>query len=81
MTASPEWQVGRVHTTIDSATEVVSGIRFPEGNRWHDGRLWYSDMHTGEVFSVDPVRRTRDHASRRPSTASRPASGGSPTVG
>ncbi len=54
MTASPEWQVGRVHTTIDSATEVVSGIRFPEGNRWHDGRLWYSDMHTGEVFSVDP---------------------------
>ena len=43
-----------MHTTIESATEVVSGIRFPEGNRWHDGRLWYSDMHTGEVFSVDP---------------------------
>lgn len=44
-----------MHTTIDSATEVVSGIRFPEGNRWHDGRLWYSDMHTGEVFSLDPT--------------------------
>ena len=43
-----------MHTTIDSATEVVSGIRFPEGNRWHEGRLWYSDMHTGEVFSIDP---------------------------
>lgn len=43
-----------MHTTIDSATEIVSGIRFPEGNRWHDGRLWYSDMHTGEVFSLDP---------------------------
>ncbi|WP_186317585.1 SMP-30/gluconolactonase/LRE family protein [Curtobacterium sp. 9128] len=44
-----------MHITIDSATEVVSGIRFPEGNRWHAGRLWYSDMHTGEVFSIDPT--------------------------
>jgi hypothetical protein len=44
-----------VHITLDSATDIViSDIRFPEGNRWHDGRLWYSDMHTGEVFSVDP---------------------------
>ncbi len=48
-----------MHTTIDSATEVVSGIRFPEGNRWHDGRLWYSDMHTGEVFSPRPRDRRR----------------------
>ncbi|WIB00204.1 SMP-30/gluconolactonase/LRE family protein [Curtobacterium sp. MCBA15_012] len=42
-------------TTLDSATDIVTGIRFPEGNRWHGGRLWYSDMHTGEVFSVDPA--------------------------
>jgi sugar lactone lactonase YvrE len=44
-----------VHITLDSATDVVTDIRFPEGNRWHDGRLWYSDMHTGEVFSMDPT--------------------------
>lgn len=44
-----------MHTTLDSATEIVTGIRFPEGNRWHDDRLWYSDMHTGEVFSIDPT--------------------------
>ena len=46
-----------MHITLDSttATDVVTGIRFPEGNRWHDGRLWYSDMHTGEVFSLDPA--------------------------
>jgi len=45
-----------VRITLDptTATDVVTGIRFPEGNRWHDGRLWYSDMHTGEVFSIDP---------------------------
>ena len=47
-----------MHTTLDSATDVVTGIRFPEGNRWHDGRLWYSDMHTGEVFSMDPSTET-----------------------
>jgi sugar lactone lactonase YvrE len=45
-----------VRISIDSATDVVTGIRFPEGNRWHAGRLWYSDMHTGEVFSLDPER-------------------------
>jgi sugar lactone lactonase YvrE len=50
--------VGRVHTTLDAATTIVTDIRFPEGNRWHDGRLWYSDMHTGEVFSVDPESDT-----------------------
>ncbi|ROP61210.1 SMP-30/gluconolactonase/LRE family protein [Curtobacterium sp. ZW137] len=44
-----------MHTTLDSTTDVVTDIRFPEGNRWHDGRLWYSDMHTGEVFSIDPA--------------------------
>lgn len=50
----PPWQGGPVRITLDSATDVISGIRFPEGNRWHRGRLWYSDMHTGEVFSIDP---------------------------
>ncbi len=69
-----------MHTTIDSATEVVSGIRFPEGNRWHDGRLWYSDMHTGEVFSLDPVTDAGPR-SRRRSTGSRPGSAGCRTVG
>ena len=44
-----------MHTTLDAANDVVTGIRFPEGNRWHGGRLWYSDMHTGEVFSIDPA--------------------------
>lgn len=33
---------------------VVDGLRFPEGNRWHEGYLWFSDMHTGEVFRLEP---------------------------
>lgn len=34
---------------------IVDGLRFPEGNRWHDGALWFSDMHTGEVFQWEPT--------------------------
>lgn len=38
----------------DTLRDVVTGMRFPEGNRWKDGKLWFSDMHTGEVFVLDP---------------------------
>ncbi|MET0522619.1 MAG: SMP-30/gluconolactonase/LRE family protein [Jiangellaceae bacterium] len=37
---------------------VFSDLRFPEGARWHDGRLWFSDMHTGQVFKSNPAART-----------------------
>lgn len=37
-----------------TATEVlVDGLVFGEGPRWHDGRLWLSDMHDGKVITVD----------------------------
>lgn len=37
-----------------NATEVLlDGLTFPEGPRWHDGKLWFSDMHAGAVLSVD----------------------------
>jgi len=32
---------------------LVDGLRFPEGPRWHDGRLWFSDMHSHQVLAVD----------------------------
>lgn len=35
-------------------TEVVlGGLVFPEGPRWHDGRLWFSDMHDHRVLALD----------------------------
>lgn len=41
--------------TIDrSAALLGGGFSFPEGLRFHEGRIWFSDMHTGEVFSMDP---------------------------
>ena len=36
------------HTT----TVLLDGLRFPEGPRWHEGRLWFSDMHDHKVMAV-----------------------------
>ena len=33
---------------------VLDGLGFAEGPRWHDDRLWFSDMGTGWVNAVDP---------------------------
>ena len=35
-------------------TEILcEGLCFGEGPRWHDGKLWLSDMHAHEVITVD----------------------------
>ena len=42
-------------------TEVVlDRLAFPEGPRWHDGRLWFSDMHAHEVVAVDVTTGERE---------------------
>jgi sugar lactone lactonase YvrE len=33
---------------------LLDQLRFPEGPRWHEGRLWFSDMHAQQVIAVDP---------------------------
>ena len=33
-------------------TTLISGLCFGEGPRWHDGALWLSDMHAGQVLRV-----------------------------
>ena len=36
------------------ATSVLlDGLAFPEGPRWRDGKLWFSDMHGDRVMTVD----------------------------
>jgi sugar lactone lactonase YvrE len=32
---------------------VARGIRFGEGPRWHEGRLWFSDIAAGAVHTLD----------------------------
>ncbi len=38
-----------VPTTFDT---VVPGLTFTEGARWHDGRIWFSDLYTHKVQSA-----------------------------
>jgi sugar lactone lactonase YvrE len=33
---------------------VLDGLVFPEGARWHDGALYFSDMHDGVVWRMAP---------------------------
>jgi sugar lactone lactonase YvrE len=33
---------------------VADNLAFPEGLRWHDGRLWFSDIFAEEVHSLRP---------------------------
>jgi sugar lactone lactonase YvrE len=33
-------------------TELVTDLVFPEGPRWHDGQLWFADMHDGAIHRV-----------------------------
>ena len=35
-------------------TTLIDGLCFGEGPRWHEGRLWLSDMHAHQVLAVTP---------------------------
>jgi sugar lactone lactonase YvrE len=41
--------------TERSTTVLADGLRFPEGPRWHDGLLYFSDQHAGLVRTVSPA--------------------------
>ena len=36
---------------------LLDGLAFGEGPRWHEGRLWFSDMHHHQVIAVDESGR------------------------
>ena len=38
-------------------TTLIDGLSLPEGPRWHDGRLFFSDMHAHKVMAVDLAGR------------------------
>jgi sugar lactone lactonase YvrE len=45
---------------MTSLVPVVDDLCFPEGPRWHAGRLWFSDMHARQVRSLDPATGTTE---------------------
>jgi sugar lactone lactonase YvrE len=42
-----------------STTILVENLAFPEGPRWHDGRLFFSDQHDHRVVAMDPGGTTQ----------------------
>ncbi len=42
-----------------SAELLLDGLIFPEGPRWRDGKLWFSDMHAHRVMTVDLAGRSQ----------------------
>ena len=47
---------------VEMFEEHVTGLAFPEAARWHDGHLWFSDMHDERVFRVDGPGRISEVA-------------------
>jgi len=43
--------------TTTTPTVLLDGLAFPEGPRWHDGRLFFSDQHDRRVYAMDPTGR------------------------
>ncbi|MCC6716861.1 MAG: SMP-30/gluconolactonase/LRE family protein [Acetobacteraceae bacterium] len=48
---------------------VLAGLTFPEGPRWHQGRLWFSDFYTHRVMALSPEgwAETMVHVPQQPS--------------
>ena len=48
---------------------VLTGLTFPEGPRWHQGRLWFSDFYTHRVMALSPEgwAETMAHVPQQPS--------------
>jgi sugar lactone lactonase YvrE len=45
-----------------SLTQFIKDLRFPEGLRWNDGELWFSDFLQRRVFSADAEGDLRQRA-------------------
>jgi sugar lactone lactonase YvrE len=39
--------------TPRTTSVILDGLAFPEGPRWHDGRLWFSDQHDKRVVAMN----------------------------
>ena len=39
---------------------LAAGFAFPEGPRWHNGKLWFSDQHDSKVYALEPDGRVAE---------------------
>jgi sugar lactone lactonase YvrE len=40
-------------TGIQTLADSNTGLRFTESPRWHDGKLWFLDIHDKRIKTVD----------------------------
>ena len=50
---SPARAAGMLRPMAKTTDVLLDGLAFPEGPRWRDGKLWFSDMHDQRVKTVD----------------------------
>ena len=43
---------GKGNGRMTSIQTIVEGLSFPESPRWHEGALWFSDIHAHKVYRV-----------------------------
>ena len=48
-------------TTLTGVATVLRDLCFGEGPRWHDGALWFSDMHDHQVWALGMDGKTLIH--------------------
>src|SRR5687767_3037529 len=46
-------------TSSDALKVALDGLTFPEGPRWHEGELYFSDFFTHSVIAMAPDGRKR----------------------
>ena len=46
---------------MTAAITIATGFAYPEGPRWHDGRLWVADQHDGTVWVMAADGTRIDH--------------------
>src|ERR1700736_6751054 len=39
--------------TVSKPSVLAKGFRVPEAPRWHEGRLWFVDIHANKVMNTD----------------------------
>src|SRR5690348_3432464 len=52
-------RAAREATTMPTLKVLLDHLAFPEGPRWHDNRLFFSDMHAHKVMTVDLDGKTQ----------------------
>ena len=45
-------RLGGQHEVQPAQSQLASGLRFAESPRWHEGRLWFSDVHDYKLKAV-----------------------------